>query len=127
MNNSSAQDTYSITLDDTITLTSTIDIGTITFPSSSTSYTYSNAYPTISVGSGTVASISNISTATTSTFDSFRINLPEEWVDTFPDWDRVEKMCQEYPGLRIAFDKFKTVYKLVKDDYDTPKDKRAKP
>jgi hypothetical protein len=53
--------------------------------------------------------------------------LPEEWVNTFPEWDRVEKMCQEYPGLRIAFDKFKTVYKLVKDDYDTPKDKRAKP
>lgn len=122
MNNSSAQDTYSITLDDNITLTSTIGIGTITFPSSNTSYTYSNAYPTISVGSGASSTISSIST-----YDTFRINLPEEWVDTFPDWDRVEKMCQEYPGLRIAFDKFKTVYKLVKDDYDTPKDKRAKP
>ena len=122
MNTSSAQDTYSITLDDTITLTNTV--GTITFPSSSTSYSYVNSAPSISIGSGT---ITGISTATNSTFDSFRINLPEEWVDTFPDWHRVEKMCQEYPGLRIAFDKFKTVYKLVKDDYDTPKDKRAKP
>lgn len=120
MNNSSAQDTYSITLDDTITLTSSV--GTITFPSNTTSYSYSNPYPTISIGSGTISSISSISTC-----DTFKSSLPEEWVNTFPDWDRVEKMCQEYPGLRIAFDKFKTVYKLVKDDYDTPKNKRAKP
>jgi hypothetical protein len=123
MNNSSAQDTYSITLDDTITLTSSV--GTITFPSNTTSYSYSNSSPTISIGSGTISSISSISSI--STCDTFKISLPEEWVNTFPEWDRVEKMCQEYPGLRIAFDKFKTVYKLVKDDYDTPKDKRAKP
>jgi len=36
-------------------------------------------------------------------------------------------MCDEYPGLKIAFEKFKTTYKLVKDDYDTPKDKRKTP
>jgi hypothetical protein len=119
MNNSSAQDTYSITLDDTLNSS----FGTITIPNSGTSYTYTNSYPTISVGSGaTISTISSISA-----YDTFKISLPEEWVDTFPDWERVEKMCNEYPGLKIAFDKFKTVYKLVKDDYDTPKDKRAKP
>jgi hypothetical protein len=53
--------------------------------------------------------------------------MPQEFVDSFPEWARVEKMCEEYPGLKIAFEKFKTVYKLVKDDYDTPKDKRPKP
>jgi len=97
--------------------------GTITIPNSGTSYTYTSSYPTISIGSG--ATISTISAI--SSYDTFKISLPEEWVDTFPDWERVEKMCDEYPGLKIAFDKFKTVYKLVKDDYDTPKDKRAKP
>jgi hypothetical protein len=51
----------------------------------------------------------------------------EEWIHKFPDWTRVEDMCKEYPGLAIAFEKFKTVYKLVADDYDTPKNKRAKP
>ena len=58
---------------------------------------------------------------------SFNWKMPEEFIDAFPDFDRVERMCKEYPGLAIAFEKFKTVYKLVKDDYDTPKDKRPKP
>jgi hypothetical protein len=50
-----------------------------------------------------------------------------EWVDGFPGWERIQNMCDEYPGLKIAFEKFKTTYKLVKDDYDTPKDKRKTP
>jgi hypothetical protein len=50
-----------------------------------------------------------------------------EWVDGFPEWERIQGMCNEYPGLKIAFEKFKTTYKLVKDDYDTPKDKRKTP
>jgi hypothetical protein len=48
---------------------------------------------------------------------------PEEWVDQFPNWDRIQKMCKTYPGLEIAFEKFKTTYYLVKDDYDSPKEK----
>ena len=51
----------------------------------------------------------------------------QEFVDAFPDYNRIEKMCKEYPGLAIAFEKFKTVYKLVKDHYDTPEDQRPKP
>ena len=51
----------------------------------------------------------------------------QEFVDAFPDYNRIEKMCKEYPGLAIAFEKFKTVYKLVKDDYDTTEDQRPKP
>jgi hypothetical protein len=48
----------------------------------------------------------------------------EEFVDCMPDINRIEKMCKEYPGLAIAFDKFKTTYNIVKDDYDNPKDKK---
>ena len=51
----------------------------------------------------------------------------QEFVDAFPDYNRIEKMCKEYPGLAIAFEKFKTTYKLVKDHYDTPADQRPKP
>jgi hypothetical protein len=46
----------------------------------------------------------------------------EEFVDCFPDYDRVKNMCEQYPGLKIAYEKFVTTYKLVKDDYDSPKD-----
>jgi hypothetical protein len=46
----------------------------------------------------------------------------EEWIDSFPDWNRIQAMCKKYPGLEIALRNFQTVYTLVKDDYDNPKD-----
>jgi hypothetical protein len=49
---------------------------------------------------------------------------PEEFVDCFPAWARIEAMCKEYPGLQIAFEKFKTTYYLVKDEYDNPTTKK---
>jgi hypothetical protein len=106
---------------DTITLTSG---STITIDPT---YYYSTA----SVGSN--YSISGLSTAaqvntiSTISIDDFKITMPEEWVNCLPDFDRIEKMCKEYPGLRIAYEQFKTVYTLVKGDYDTPKDQRPKP
>ena len=51
----------------------------------------------------------------------------EEFKDCFPDFDRIKKMCEQYPGFKIAFEKFKTTYYLVKDDYDTPESKRPIP
>ena len=48
----------------------------------------------------------------------------EEFVDCMPDINRIENMCKEYPGLAIAFEKFKTTYNIVKDDYDNQKDKK---
>jgi hypothetical protein len=58
---------------------------------------------------------------------TFSVNLPQDWVNQFPGWDRIQKMCEEYPGLKIAFEKFKTTYQLVKDHYDTPADQRPRP
>jgi hypothetical protein len=40
-----------------------------------------------------------------------------EWVDTLPEIDKVEAMCKEYPGLDKAFENFKTVYKMVEQDW----------
>ena len=78
----------------------------------------------ISGGGYTVSSGISINDITPT---SFTWKMPEEFVDAFPDYDRIEKMCKEYPGLAIAFEKFKTVYNLVKDHYDTPEDQRPKP
>jgi hypothetical protein len=72
-------------------------------------------------------SASQICAINTVDISGIKLNWPEEWVNCFPEWSRIESMCEEYPGLAIAFEKFKTVYKLVKDDYDTPKDKRPRP
>jgi hypothetical protein len=50
-----------------------------------------------------------------------------EWVDGFPEFSRIQKMCEQYPALKIAYEKFVTTYKLVKDHYDTPEDQRPLP
>ena len=147
MNNSSAQQDYLTTLNDTF------DVGNITIDvASSSSYTLpdissldnstitltgSNSVGNVVIGGGytysTMASGANgisaqsIDTITISNLNDFNWMAPTEWVNGFPDWGRIEKMCNEYPALKIAFEKFKTTYKLVQDDYDTPPEKRIKP
>lgn len=104
---------------------------TITY-TSGTGYSY-GAGSTITVGSAciptlTTAQLNAISGAGINFNNApFTIHFPEEWVDKFPDFQRVQKMCEEYPGLKIAFEKFKTTYRLVKDHYDTPEDQRPLP
>ena len=120
---------------DTITLNGYSGSSTITIdPSYNYSYTgpgatvvgISSLPTTYSIGSLTTSQISTLSNISIDT-SSFKIDLPEEWVNCFPDFNRIEKMCKEYPGLAIAFEKFKTTYKLVRDHYDTPEDKRPRP
>lgn len=144
MNNSSQQASCSITSSDTIDISGIIaqDISTIlsdTITITGSSYTsdtivldLSNtgaANTSFGYTSGTISTgISNVAIGQLHPSDiSFTWKSPEEFIDAFPDWERVEKMCREYPGLKIALEKFKTTYNLVKDDYDTPKDKRIKP
>lgn len=138
MSTSSAQTVSSITLNDvltdTITLTNSYDTITI---DPSYSYQYSTAGATVGgissiSGAAGTYTISSLNTAQINTISSinisdFKVSMPEEWVNCFPDFDRIEKMCKEYPGLKIAYEQFKTVYALVRDDYDTPKDQRIKP
>ena len=124
MNSSSAQDSFSITLNDTVT----IDTSTWNFTaggvggSSMDTITISGggAGSTYTVGSGAGVIAQDIGT-------TFNWKMPEEFVDAFPDYDRVQQMCKEYPGLKLAYEKFVTTYKLVKDHYDTPEDQRPKP
>ena len=129
MTTSSQQENYlnisdlSILTSDTITLTGSSNCytsgSTITFTPSSSSHTWCVPAHQSTYCTATLGGISSI--------DNIKIFMPQEFIDCFPEWSKVEKMCEEYPGLKIAFEKFKTVYKLVKDDYDTPKDKRPKP
>jgi len=93
------------------------------------SYTYTNGTTGIISISSTIPTLttSQLSSLNSTDYSTFKINIPEEWVDCFPDFSRIEKMCKEYPGLKIAYEKFKTTYKLVKDHYDTPEDQRPKP
>ena len=142
MSNSLAQTNYLTTSSDVGIIAQEIDIisDTITL----TSGTGSSYYYTTGAGSGGFSSdtitisgggsgytIGAVGSSTVTLNDinttSFNWKIPEEFVDAFPNYDRIEKMCKEYPGLAIAFEKFKTVYNLVKDHYDTPEDQRPKP
>jgi hypothetical protein len=112
---------------DTITITSSdmssysystaYDIGgninTITIPNAA-------AQPTYSIGS------SGISTITLNGLDAtnFTYDFHKEWQNCFPQWTRVQDMCDKYPGLKIAFENFKVFYEMVKDDYDNPTPKK---
>lgn len=40
-----------------------------------------------------------------------------EFEDTFPDIYKVRDMLKHYPALEKAFENFKTVYKMVDQDY----------
>lgn len=118
MNISSAQPTYSITSSDIVT----IDLSSINTldPNSFSSITLNSTGAT---GTYTIG-------GSTDSFTTGYTNVwvgPTEWQDSFPAWDRIQKMCDMYPGLKIAFENFKTTYSMVKDDYDTPPEKRIKP
>ena len=151
MTSFSAPQSYSITSSDTITLNDTITIDTnawnnlttagvlldnITISNGGTAYSIGNTsgtYTSNYSGQGaTVGGITSIGTINNigipgGAGNTFTWAGQVEFVNCLPDFDRIEKMCEEYPGLKIAYEKFKTTYKLVADHYDTPKDKRPKP
>lgn len=138
MSNSSAEQVYSITLNDvgsygfsaqdistsvmsdTITLTSTT--GSNYFYNTGAGVAGSSGTYTIANGGAVSGAIGSVSTVTLDNTHYYWSD--EEWVNSFPEWARIQNMCDQYPGLKIAFEKFKTTYKLVKDDYDNPKDKK---
>lgn len=40
-----------------------------------------------------------------------------EWQECFPAHSTVKDMCKEYPALEKAYENFKTVYKMVEQDW----------
>jgi hypothetical protein len=138
MNNSSAQLVYStispLTSSDTITIAplDTAMLANISVASGGLSNitisTGSGGAGTYGIGSGlgtTVGGTINVSGAGSNYYNiASTFSFGNDWVDKFPDWNRIQRMCEEYPGLKIAYEKFKTTYHLVKDHYDTPEDQR---
>jgi hypothetical protein len=125
MSNSSQPPTYStISIDplgsitsDTITITGLSNTDTITLNSGVT-YTYA-ASPSLSPSPLTTSTISSINN-----IGSFNWSGGKDFIDKFPEWDRIKSMCNQYPSLEIALRNFETIYQLVKDDYDNPTPKK---
>lgn len=47
---------------------------------------------------------------------------PVEFEDCMPDVAKVEDMCRDYPALEKAYENFKTIYKLVHQDWQGRQD-----
>lgn len=123
MTTTSQPEDYLITSSNTITLTgSSATTTSVSYPSGNytVSFDPNNQYTTFTSGTGLSDTIvltgAGMSIDLTNTFNWKQ----QEFVDCLPDISRVESMCKEYPGLKIAYDRFVTTYRLVKDDYDNP-------
>jgi len=129
VNNSLQEQIFTITLDDDKDISSlngTTDItisswssanipaltsaDIITLTNSGSNYNYSNPV--------TIGQIGTVDLSGIESFTSFTNLYKEEFDGRFPDYEKVLDMCKEYPGLEIAYKKFKEVYKMVKEDYD---------
>lgn len=68
--------------------------------------------------------LSNItidSTPHNTTWDSWSLTAVE-FEDKMPDVAKVEDMCNDYPALRKAYENFKTIYKMVHQDWQGRQD-----
>ena len=106
--------------------TITIDLSDYTMDSSGSVITSSNI-DSITTISGISTSTVNISDILSSddqiTFDYDNIKIvPTLWTEALPDVYTVNDMCKEYPALAKAYENFKTVYKLVEQDYKGKKE-----
>ena len=125
MSNSSQEDPYTITLNN-----EPVDFngsGTYTISSDTWASLTTTSIPALTSADIITLTGTSYGTLNTSNIETIDIgsftNSSSYWVKEdfdgrFPDYERVQKMCKDYPGLEIAYRKFKEVYKMVKEDYD---------
>lgn len=112
MKNSSLQEIYSITLNPCNEISLPMTPGTVTIDlndSYITNMSMTNIY-TVSP---------NIGTITITDPTQYEFEFVEDWRNQFPDFKQVMDMCKEYPALEKVVENFKTIYEMVKDDYES--------
>lgn len=99
-------DEYSIDISTVSDYATTIDVGNVYHDISDNTlnvYTSAGEWDTIDISGITVSE-------------------PVEFEDCMPDIAKVEDMCNDYPGLRKAYENFKAVYKMVHQDWQGRQD-----
>ena len=94
---------YTFTID--TTATSTTDVSNITINNDWSTGDYTISY----IDSSGLPSPTITIDATDHTYSNI--------LDNMIDIAEVEDMCEKYPALKTAYEKFKTVYKMVEQDY----------
>ena len=49
------------------------------------------------------------------TFDDYNLRKPFE--NSVPSLEKIDELCAEYPALKIAYDKFRNVWRICYNDY----------
>jgi hypothetical protein len=138
------QDIQTLTTFDISSLGSLVGNDTITFQDYASNYTAGhnygsfgdtmagNSYATNS-GLTYVNTISPLTTASISAINSIDVSTllngnwtlnHVDWVDAWPDFNKMKKMRDKYPALDKAMEKVVSIYNMVKDDYDNPVPKK---
>ncbi len=121
MNDSSQEQIFTITLDKTESINTediTITMDSLGIPALTTSDIITLTGTPYNSGSYTIGNIETVDLTGIDSFTTFTNFYKDEFDGRFPDYERVQEMCKEYPGLEIAYRKFKEVYKMVKEDFD---------
>jgi len=98
-------------------VTNTIDISTM--DSSVITLTSSSSVDWSSIA--TSSSVDTITLDNTHWADGIRWD-PVEFEDQMPTVAKVEDMCRDYPALEKAYENFKTIYKMVHQDWQGRQD-----
>jgi hypothetical protein len=123
----------SLVTDDTITLrdyqsnyTAGYNYGSLGNTMAGNAYTTASGLTYVnSIGPLTTASIGAIGTVDISTLLNRNWTLNSvDWVDAWPDFNKVKNMRVKYPALDKAMEKVVSIYNMVKDDYDNPVPKK---
>ena len=43
--------------------------------------------------------------------------MPKPFEDSVPTLQKIDELCQEYPSLKIAYDKFRNIWRICYNDY----------
>jgi hypothetical protein len=96
-----SSDPYTITFDDNMAGTTSISTDSLTITDSDYTFTLDDTINIDSIVSGTTVNA----------------GFGTEWIDHLPAMSVVQDMCKHYPALEKALENFRTVYKMVEQDY----------
>ena len=88
--------------------------------STNSGLTYVNTISPLTTDSIAAIGTIDISTLLNTSWTMNRV----EWVDMWPDFNKIKNMRDKYPALDKAMDKVVSIYNMVKDDYDNPVPKK---
>ncbi len=108
----------------TLDTSGTVNVGDLFYDTS----TNNTMYYTTSTGTVSTITIDSTSPTYTTTdrtnvWDTYGdwFKRLKEFEDTMPELTKIKEMCTMYPAMDKAFENFKAIYDLVKDDYEARK------